>query len=120
MRAEEIYERSVKLALADWPESLDNDGDGVMWLTSGSRGLARAWYANEFGVPFTRVRATREWLAPNLDYIHDMAYDLAAEDPDNLPEEPVAYTWDGEAFLWSHAPKDAPGAKAFWRCEEAM
>lgn len=113
-RERRFYERSKAEALAsgfsDWIE----DGDGTMWLP-GSRGSARAFYAGECGFPFTKVRAKREYMRISLQAIRDLAADMAPDE--NYEDDDVAYTWEGEGWLWELCDKDAKGALGLWRCE---
>ncbi len=113
-----IYERSKDEALASGFSDLIEDGDGTMWLP-GTRGSARAFYAGEQDVPFTKVRVRREYMRINLQAIWDAAYDLASDAERGYTVDPdeIAYTYDGEGWMWEECAKDDPRALGLWRCE---
>jgi len=116
-RQKDIYERSVSEAdnsgLPDW---LD-DGDGGMWLPTQTRGAAIAFFASEMGHAFTEVRARKQYMRINHDAIFDLADDMARDDGYEHDDHPVAYTWEGEGWLWEHCEKHDERAVALWYCE---
>jgi hypothetical protein len=115
----EIFERSAKEALGSGlPEYLDNE-DGTLYLL-GSRSQAMTYYAGEYGHRFIDVRATRAWMAIDLDAIADRAHDLAndIEQGWDVGEDPIAYTWECDGWTWRRAERGEPGAVGFWLCEE--
>jgi hypothetical protein len=114
-----IFERSAEEALGSGlPECLDNE-DGTIYLL-GSRSQAMAFFAGELGCRFIDVRATRAWMTIDLDAIADRAHDLAndIEQGYDVEEDTIAYTWEGEGWMWRHAKRGEPGAVGFWLCEE--
>lgn len=117
VRAIHIYEQSVREADGSFPEYIESGGDGHMWLLHETRGAAAAYFAGEYGCDFTQVRVTREYMRINRDAIRDEAAALAVEweECDSLP---IAYTWQGEGWLYATCKRGDPGSLAFWRCEE--
>ncbi len=115
--AQAIYKRSVAEAdnsgLPDWLE----DHDGGMWLPADTRGQAIAYYAAEYGHAFTEVRAQRQYMRIDHDAIRDLAEDMARDDGYESDDEPVAYTWEGEGWLWERCGKGDERGVALWYCE---
>lgn len=117
-REQQIYQRSFALASNATVDDFITDDMGTMWIPSGSRGQARAFYAGEMGVGFTEVRCQRVWMCIAFDAIRDLAHDLAADlrvDADVV----VAYTWDHEGWAWGRCNRDHPNAMELWECTRA-
>lgn len=114
-----ICERTRDLALSGVPDCIE-DHDGGMWLPTATRNQARMFYASEIGTEYVRVRARREYMRVNLDAIEDQARDDVESgeyEAEDLAGH-IAYTWEGEGFMWSRCKKGDEGAVAFWYCEE--
>lgn len=117
-RERSIYERSIALADSEGvPDWIEDGGDG-WWLPIPNRASAIDFYAREHGLGFTEVRCIREYMRIDRDAIADAAADIAEGDPDDYGDEPIAYTWEGEGWLWQRCEKGASGAVALWRCEK--
>lgn len=84
-----------------------------MWMSGGTRGQARAYYAAEFGIPFTAVRVVQYWMRVDEGAIADLAQDLADE---NADPDTIAYTYDEEGWLTTGCSSKAPGAFCSWYC----
>ncbi len=114
-RAIKIYEQSIAEAAGAMPEYIEH-GDGSLSLAVGTRGEAAAEYAREMGIAFTDVRVTRHYGRVDLAAIVGEAVDVALElEPgDDLR---IAYTWEGEGWLYEECSQLASRSIAFWRCE---
>ena len=116
-REQDIYERSIAEALPQGVSDWLDDGDGGMWLPCETRGQAIAYYASELGHAFTEVRARREYMRISLDAIRDRAHDIASDDGYEDDDHPIAYTWEGEGWVWERCKRDDDRAMALWYCD---
>lgn len=111
-----LAERIITRSMARSQEVVGSDpffdGD-EMWMSGGTRGQARAYYAIETGVPFTRVRVVSQWLRVDEGPIVDLAHDLAAE---GAHPDTIAYTFEGDGWLTTGCPRGIPGAFRCWHC----
>lgn len=115
-RESEILKISMEAADQADIDTYIEDGDGTMWFVDGlSRGEARAYYAAEMGFDFTKVAVHREYMKVNRQAIREVAYDLARDAEYESPT--IAYSWEGEGWLWSICKKGDADAVALWRCE---
>ncbi len=118
-RKQAIYQRSHDEAVNATVDDYIEDEAGTMWIAGGSRGQAKQYYAAEEGCDFTEVRCRRVWMAVDLFAIADAA-DWMARDPEVDADTALAYTWDGQGWLWQACDRDHRNAIELWECTRVV